>query len=561
MTLIFIVSACILLLGVVLFVRAIRGRQISSNQHCRACKFDLVGLGLNRDSLCPECGKPIIPNTPTIQVGLRKRRPVFATLAVLLILLGGVGIAWPKVSQLPTIKNIDWYAKFPESMLLKLEAGGDKQALQTLHDRLIPGTLSDQALQSLITRSLILIDDETIVWDKRWGDVILYAFIMEKLTDEHLFQVMERSYQSRASIHDEIDMDTEQVAVWLNIDSPPNGKSDPNFEMKLAQALVPGVTFPDLPTPYQLRIETRLPHKPGPRERRGGYGAIGVHDPDKPGWWLPFPYSGHGMGGQMRVPKETEEFEAHFEAHYLMYKDDRLFHEWSESIVKHVRRVPNPEYLERVKRSPELEALVGTITMRSISVPTQLDEARQHDRIMNGSPGITAVITSVASDMGLLGELWFDNGESTLLFAPIKLEETKENHHYSLSAPHEYDKKGQSWIDWFDRNKQFWEVAAENNSVNVIYKPMHTMAASHPQLKKMIDEPIVFKDVPINIQVPQQRDVHIGRNGPIEEHWGMENKNQPEVGVRYSSEEYKRLFGRGDPAHGELITDSEEESP
>lgn len=549
----------LIITGSVLFVFAWRGRLVNNNPHCRGCGFDLDGLPLEQTANCPECGRLITSSKAAIRYGRRKRRRGFVALACLVVLLGMSGIFWQPISRFSGLSKINWYEVLPEIMVLSMATNGNTKALDVFHDRLIPGEVSDQVLLELVEHALNLLEDESVVWDERWGNVILYAFIMEKLPEDTLFEIMERSCRTEAHIHQEIDLEIEKVPTWLYIGSLSNGRSDPNFRMELARLLNPGETFPDLPTPYQLRVETSLPHKPGPRERGGSSGAIGHHDPERPGWWLPFPGTSHGVGSEIRVSKDVDAFEAHFEARFLMYKGDQIAHEWTDSIMKQVRRVPEPDYIERVKDASRIEPVIQSITVQSILVPTQLDEARKHDQITNSSPTTLSLMTSIDEEMGLLGELWFDNGESTLQFVTIKMPKLKTNHSYGVSALHTYNQPGQTWIDWFDRNAAFWEIAIENGSVDVIYMPEPDLAATEPRMKRMIDVPIVFKGVQIRTQVPRQRKVHIGRNGPIEQRWGMEDVNQPEVGVSYSAEEHKRLFGRPDPVAGEVYKEAAED--
>ena len=555
-----VIGFVVLLLGLIVVIRGFRGRLMNDHPHCRGCGFDLHGITLESSTRCPECGRLISTGGQSTRIGRRKKKRGLLAFGILLTFFGLVGVSYPMWSKIPAWSKINWYEHLPESLVLKMATNGNTEALDVFHDRLIPGEVSDATLMTLVEHALSLIDDETIIWDERWGNVILYAFITEKIPDEMVHEIMERSYTMRALIHPEIDLEMEKVSVWLNIDSPPNGMSDPNFRMELARAMVPGETFPELPTPYQLRIEIRNPYKPGPRERNGSSGAIGHYDPTRPGWWLPFPTSGNGMGSEMRVPKDLESFEAHFEARFMMYKGDTLEHEWAESIIKQVKRVPAPEYIERISDVSKLESVIKSITIRSVIVPTQLDVARKHDQIINSLPTTLSLMTNIEGELGLLGELWFDNGESTLQFNEIKLSKFKGNHNYGISAPHKYNQPGKTWIDWFDRNDAFWEIAIAKGSVDVIYIPEPDLAAGEPRMTRMIDVPIVFKDVQIRTQVPRQREVHIGSsNGPIEQRWGMEDVNQPKVGVSYSAEEYKRLYARPEPVAGAVYEESEEE--
>lgn len=555
---VFVFGACVLLVGLIFVVRGIQGRLLNTHPHCRGCGFDLLGIELIPGTRCPECGRQVSTDGASVRIGRRTKRPAMVVLGLSLTLIGTGGLSYPLWSQIPAWKNINWYEHLPESMVLTMATSGNTKALDRFHDRLIPGGVSDATLMTLVEHALTLIDDESIIWDERWGNIILYAFVMEKLPEDLVHEIMERSHEVRAHIHPEIDLKMEKVSVWLNIDSPSKGKSDPTFRMELARAMVPGETFPELPTPYQLRIEIQTPLRPGPSERRGSPVVIGARHRDRTGWWLPYTNSGHGIGGEMRVPKDLAALEAHFEARFLMYKEDRFAHEWTESIIKQVKRVPAPNYIERVSDVSQLESLIKSITIRSVAVPTRLDEARQHERIVNSQPMTLNVYTSMDEDIGLLGELWFDNGESTLQFVTLKVPELKGNHSVGVSAPHIYNQPGQTWIDWFDRNEAFWEIAIQNRTIDVIYMPEPDLAAGEPRMTRMIDIPIVFRDVQIRTQVPRQREVHIGRDGPIEQRWGMEDLNRPEVGVSYTAEEHKRLFGRADPVAGEVYVQEED---
>lgn len=550
-----IVGGCVLASG-------LRGRLLNAHPHCRGCGFDLHGIELASGTRCPECGRLISTSGSSVRIGRRKKSPAVVVLGVLLTLIGTGGVSYPLWSQIPAWKNINWYEHLPESLVIDMATRGNTKALDVFHDRLIPGEVSDTVLLTLVEHAITLLDDESIVWDERWGNILLYAFIMEKLPDDVLFEIMERSNEVHAYIHQEIDTEMERVSVWLDIDSSSNGKSDPNFRMELARLLVPGDTFPELPTPYQLRIETGIPFGPGPRERGRFSGAIGEIDPNRAGWWLPFSGANNGVGSEMRVSKDLAEFEAHFEARFLMYKGDELVHEWTESIIKQVRRVPEPNYIERVAYSSELEPVIRSITVQAVTVPTRLDDARKHDQIMNGQTMTLNVNTSIDEDMGLLGELWFDNGESTLKFKALKIPKLQGNHSHGVAAPHKFNQLGQTWLDWFDRNSAFWDIAIENGSVDVIYMPEPNLAATDPRMTRMIDVPIVFNDVQIRTQVPRQREVHIGRNGPTELQWGMEDVNQPEVGVSYTTEEYQRRFAHPEPVAGEVYNEANhKESP
>ncbi|NJL31404.1 MAG: hypothetical protein HC898_07100 [Phycisphaerales bacterium] len=53
--LLFLIAVPLLLAGLVLLWRGIRGRLVDDHPYCRGCKFDLTGLPAERTA-CPECG-------------------------------------------------------------------------------------------------------------------------------------------------------------------------------------------------------------------------------------------------------------------------------------------------------------------------------------------------------------------------------------------------------------------------------------------------------------------------------------------------------------------------
>ena len=74
----------IVLIGLMLLVRGLRGFAIDDHPICRACGFDLFGRPQGA-TVCSECGAGLA-NPDAIQIGRRRRRPVRAGVGGLLIL-------------------------------------------------------------------------------------------------------------------------------------------------------------------------------------------------------------------------------------------------------------------------------------------------------------------------------------------------------------------------------------------------------------------------------------------------------------------------------------------
>jgi len=546
-----IIGIVLCTLGIFTLYFALRGRLISNNPHCQGCKFDLVGLELNRDSICPECGKPIVPDTPTIQIGLRKRRSILATLALLLILVGSVGIAWPTVSQMPSIKNFDWYAKFPDFMLLKLEASGNKKALHTLHDRLIPGTLSDDSLQALITRSFAMIDDKSVVWDERWGDVLIYALLSEKMTQEQIHQYFEKAFEVRVEFYSEIGHDVEQTSYMTHVGGADRGGSETNFRYDWARARNANGMWGELDSPYQHKIESNLPYKPGLDAKSGGVGMSGNIDLNEDMQWIPYSQNSSGTGSSIPLDLEMDEFDFVFRFTIEIYKERELFHEWSKRIVHHVTRVDHPQYQQFADDPAEVKILAESMSMNPIQIPTNLEEAFLHEDLLSRRPSLSAISTTLNSEHGLLGELFFRVGDQELAFQNVRMN-SKSNSSRSLSSPATGWTRENSWLNYFIDSQAFWKQALEAGKVDVIYRPRPEDGIDAPAIKSMINVPIIFRDVPVIKIIPKQVTYTDRATGKEYQEWSFRPEHERQFGKSYTQAQLKQ-FSNPKPVAGELL--------
>ncbi len=551
---ILLISCIVFILGIVLMIRAMRGRLVSNNPHCRNCKFDLVGLELSRDSICPECGKPIVPDTPTIQIGLRKRQPRLVLFAVLLILVGGTGLAWPKVSQMPSIKNIDWYAKFPESLLLKLEEGGSDKALQELHNRLIPGTLSDDGLDKLVDRAFAMQADESIAWDERWGDVLIYALHSEKMTQEQVHQYFEKAFEVRVEFYSEIGRDTDQVSFMTHVGGAERGGSETNFRYQWAQTRNVNGVWGELDLPYQYRVESNLPYKPGLDAKSGGGGVSGNIDLNEDIVWIPYSSDSTGTGSSIPMDLEMDEFDFVFSFHIEIYKHGELFHERSKRIVHHVTRVDHPQYQKFADDPAEVKILVESMSMSPIRIPTHIEEAFLHEDLLSNRPSISAIKTTLDSDHGLLGELFFRVGDQEIPFRNVRLN-SKPNSSMSMSSPSGGWTRENSWLNYFIDSQAFWNLALEAGKVDVIYRPRPEDGLDAPAIKSMINVPVIFRDVPVMKIIPKQVTYTDGATGKEYQEWSFRPEPDLHTGVSYNQSQMKQ-FARPKPVAGEIFEEN-----
>src|SRR5207249_860614 len=78
-------AALVLIVGIVLLRRGLKGIALDDHPICRRCGFDLFGLP-GGVAVCSECGADL-SSRRAIRIGTRKRRPGIATLGALLIVV------------------------------------------------------------------------------------------------------------------------------------------------------------------------------------------------------------------------------------------------------------------------------------------------------------------------------------------------------------------------------------------------------------------------------------------------------------------------------------------
>jgi hypothetical protein len=184
----------LLIAGLVLLIRGLRGRVIDDHPLCRACGFDLFGLpaGVTK---CSECGADISGARAT-RIGHRQRRPGMALLGSLLILpmLAGVGIwGWG------TIRHVNWIAHVPYWYVVRQSNSAvvaDRDAALTeLLRRLLRGRLSEAQVTSLVDSYLKVQADLNVPWLTQYGDFIGFAHSRRKISKQQWARYLSNAVQ------------------------------------------------------------------------------------------------------------------------------------------------------------------------------------------------------------------------------------------------------------------------------------------------------------------------------------------------------------------------------
>lgn len=550
LTTILIFSSISAFAGLLLLRIGIRGKQVSSNPHCRKCKFDLHGLNLDEPLQCPECGVDLKANPKAILPARFRARKLVILLSVLFLMISATGFAWPKVSQLPSLQSQNIYDYFPESLLVKLATAGDDEALQTLHDQLIPGMVSSDAITKLIDYGFIHKAETSKPWDERWGDVLIYAFLSDQMTHEQTIKYVEGAIEFEVQIHSEIGRQQEDVAAYIEHRIPSRGTSSTNFRYQWSRAIKPGTFGNDIATPYQLIVEKNIPRAPGAVPEAAGSGISGYFDPDRPGWWIPYTQNSGSIGSTIDVPLELESFECVFVSEIYVYKDGEPFHSWQSRISTQVVRVDEPQYIKMITDPQTVEDIAASITCTPFQIPTKLEEALKHQEIREGVPSQLNLRTSVSSPHGLLGEIWIRHGDEQLKFAKLTAN-IKERSGYGLTGPYDFRDQS-SWLRFYIDNQAFWDRVIQVGAVDVIYRPNESLAADDPRLESMVGSPIIFRDVLIITLIPKLKEYRDGPGGPMIKRWGMHPINEMESGRNYTASEMEQ-FKRPEPVTGEPL--------
>jgi predicted RNA-binding Zn-ribbon protein involved in translation (DUF1610 family) len=446
---ILIFAGALFVCGVGLLVRAIRGRVVSVHPHCRGCKFDLHGLTLSRESVCPECGRAVIPGTATVMDGCRVFRRRLAVVAVLLMLVGGGGLAWPSVSRMPAIKNMDWYAKFPEGLLVWLEDRGDKEALQALHDRLIPGTLSDEGLQQLISRSLAMADDESVVWDERWGDVLLYAFLEDRFNPPDLEAYLEGAIS--LSVEMDTTIDTFDTYAEYIVSASFSKRFEWSKKFWKQWHSVPQYRA----NPVRVTITDSVVRAKSPQY------VYKMGDLSKQVLWDSKYISKYILEAHLPLAHDKDNVSVAIMQEIRVELGGALAHSWTVQEEFVIRRQSNGRTRE--------QAILDSMAMERVNVYTQLDQAKLHglDYLQNMP---IAVQMSNAQQYSLHGNVFFRIGDTELYFGEVHwdIEEnlSKNIHIPNLSYP------GEDPIGYYQDNQPFWDKALSTGEVDVIIRPL-----------------------------------------------------------------------------------------
>lgn len=181
------------LVGLVLVIRAVRGRRVNDHPICRRCGFDLVGL-IPAAANCPECGAAL-RSRRAVRVGgrVRSRGAILVAAAVLLVgVVASVGLG------VRAARGVRLYPLLPTLVLRAVvtpDSGRD--LVDELATRVRDGRVSDGTQRALVAHALAAQGAARAgrgAWHPSWTGIFMHAWQAGLVSEEQ-----EQLFISRAA--------------------------------------------------------------------------------------------------------------------------------------------------------------------------------------------------------------------------------------------------------------------------------------------------------------------------------------------------------------------------
>jgi predicted RNA-binding Zn-ribbon protein involved in translation (DUF1610 family) len=514
MTAFYIFGGLFLCIGAVFFIRGMRGKVVNDHPHCRGCGFDLIGIELSSPINCPECGRLVSASKASVRHGLRKRRKKPIVCGVLLLMLGTVGVSWLKISKIPAIQQINWYEHLPETMLISMAGNGSDKALEVLHERLVPGELSDDGLGRLAEQGLAMMKDESpVAWDTRWGDVLFCALLNDGMSSGQRAQYIESLYTHALYIHPQVEAD--QETVHSNFVMYRLEKGCASYDLydlirlgsPVLQAQLEGLKFA-----WTIDHQTESDQGPVHLSSYSSGGNSG---------WAPIGNGGLNSQAVFKPAENQHDFAvlSTLSAKITLY--DRVIHEWEIPAEAHVTRVEHPVgYAQRLEQEQVIEDYVSSLRMGSVVIPWNTDEAVRLPGLEHFRVAIRRIQSPQLNGIGLVGQVSFLDGEKEIPCGGIALVPKFDtripglNTFSFLNWAYNESRVGdvEYGLDELQRDRAFWAVARMRGAVDVVFRPSPEYLYQFPRIETYLDRPVIFRDVRVEYAQPY--------DSPDSERWG-----------------------------------------
>lgn len=172
-----ILTPVALVAGLVLLLLGVRGRVTDDHPVCKACGFDLHGIGGVGDGgstpvACPECGRNV-SDPSRLRRGNRSRRPRFIATGTTMVAFSLVSVAFMVFAM---SRGVAWFHVMP-SWALAIQTGASsaatrRAAITELGDRIARHETSDWLARQVAGLATTAQEDQNTPWLVEWGDLV-----------------------------------------------------------------------------------------------------------------------------------------------------------------------------------------------------------------------------------------------------------------------------------------------------------------------------------------------------------------------------------------------------
>ncbi len=486
------IAMMLILLALLLFIFAWRGRVVARGQFCRKCRFDLAGLAWDESGAqCPECGHVVCQ--ASARRALLRRRSRGGLVAALILMLGGIGTLgfWASGNASVILKPM------PDWAVVRLTDMGMDAALDELVARVsrAPNPMSAWQMNNVIELGLAHQADTLTAWDPRWGEVLYVALVGGQMSDEQIKQYMLNGVAINMLIRDRVHQGARQVDCQMKITPG-----------RLA-ALNGGATNLMVRAKW---VADGIVGKPSRRYSGSGAMAAQVRVPDR-GWWssgAPYPIKPWGsgfngeIGSKVRVYTQYDFMIKAIDGQYGMADavsikerdEDDGYVKLKRFTVEHDVEIIDPsEPIVRTIDDPELaRTAVNALTVSPIKVMKTLPEPQYLS-------SVPAIMISRQSE---------SLPESIALRVYLRLDGAQEIEigSWVTQGPHAgLHGSGIQWrVNSEDEDKLLMaqetvDQLIKQGRADVILRTDAAIATGNPEIEQVIGMAMIFEDVPVQI--------------------------------------------------------------
>lgn len=462
-----ILGAVLLIAAAALLALSIRGRVVARGRFCRRCRFDLAGL--THPGACPECGADLGARGSTITRIRRLSRPL---LALSLLLFAGAGV----VAFSSVTGAIAAISKATDAQVLLLQRLGVSEALTEAAARTTRAVpLSDQHWKVLIRRGLAHQDDTATPWDPRWGDILVQAFVQNRMTEEESRRFLSHLFATSVRFRDRIAHDSDSVGYALRWPrgrigvSTTDVRTDMSYSLVVSRTGVVGDGRPSRDTGSGMR---------GPLIfHRTGFGDLG------------------DLQTSVRLPRDrprAETVRVYVETRLTLHGDDGrtipidpVMHEATVRVLPPgepvVRAVPDPTAAEIIREQ-------ASVTPLSLFFPDE-------DKISPGGQIGELEIHFEHRPRAVAGRVFIAHESGELELGEIRNPAGEEPHGFRLSV--------RVPTTGADERLALLRRLAARGAVDVVFRTDPGAAEHDPRIDEVAEVTLWFRDVPVRV-VPNQ---------------------------------------------------------